>query len=282
MYTSRREDFLNKWIERPPATIKFPPFSGALNLADKNKDRRDRISENFLASFMCVANDFTHQNYTAFLSAPYVSAGAMSVTPENFTQCMTVHMVRRLPKADWLNDRDQFMQPTQKLSAEFISDAVIWSLFAPSNQTVSLRNVAYEGEIYQIRNNFFPFTLSELKTWQCSSLEMVRAIDSAREDRFAALWLKNHRSELSAEGLGVLSAGRELYKKFFAEITRLDLREWKIESWDAGFYQIRKALGDWEILRAPLKILAEKLEPQIYALGFLRDEVKYFGDTDDI
>ena len=70
--------------------------------------------------------------------------------------------------------------------------------------------------------------------------------------------------------------------KFFAEMSRLDLREWKIESWDAGFYQIRKALGDWEILRAPLKILSEKLEPQIYALGFLRDEVKYFGDTDDI
>ena len=277
-YSSNREDFLSKWIERPPATIKFPPFSGALNLADKNKDRRDRIAENFLASLTVKGNEFSNQTYVSILSAPYVSAGAMSVTPENFTQCMVIHMVRRLPKANWLNDRDQFMQPTQKRSAEFISDAVIWSLFAPSNQTVSLRNVAYEGEIYQIRNNFFPFTLSELKTWQCSSLEMVRAIDSAREDRFAALWLKNHRSELSAEGLGVLSAGRELYKKLYAEMSRLDLRKWKIESWDAGFYQIRKALGDWEILRAPMRALGAKLEPQIYALGFLRDEVKYFAE----
>ena len=278
LYTARREEFLSKWIERPPATKKFPPFSGALNLADKNKDRRDRIAENFLASLTVKGNEFSNQTYVSILSAPYVSAGAMSVTPENFTQCMVIHMVRRLPKADWLNDRDQFMQPTQKLSAEFISDAVIWSLFAPSNQTVSLRNVAYEGEIYQIRNNFFPFTLSELKMWQCSSLEMVRAIDSAREDRFVATWIKNHRSELSAEGLGVLSAGRELYKKFFAEMSRLDLREWKIESWDAGFYQIRKALGDWEILREPMRALGAKLEPQIYELGFLRDEVRYFAE----
>ena len=164
------------------------------------------------------------------------------------------------------------MQPTKKLTPEFISDAVIWSLFAPSNQTVSLRNVAYEGEIYRIRNNFFPFTLSEVRTWPCSSFEMVRQVDSAREDRFAALWLKNHRSELSAEGLAVLSAGRALYKKFFAEIARLDLRRWKIETWDAGWYQIRMSLG----AKIDLSALGAKLLPQIYELGFLRDEVRYF------
>ena len=274
-HVTKHVETLNKWIERPRRTIKFPPMVSAFNVIHE-KIRCDMVSEDFLAGFMCIGNDFIHQNYTAFLSGVYAGGSEMSVTPENFTQCMIVHMVRRLPKATWLNDRDQFMQPTQKLSAEFISDAVIWSLFAPSNQTVSLRNVAYEGEIYRIRNNFFPFTLSELKTWQCSSFEMVRAIDSAREDRFAALWLKNHGSELSAEALAVLSAGRELYKKFFAEIGRLDVRRWKIEAWDAGFYQIRNALGDAEVLREPMRALGAKLEPQIYELGFLRDEVRYF------
>ncbi|MBR1647051.1 MAG: hypothetical protein IJ685_09775 [Selenomonadaceae bacterium] len=268
----RRADFLNKWIDRPPCTKKFPPFSGALNLADKNKDRRDRIAENFLASFMLSGNDFSNQNYTAFLSGAVTIHGNVSVTPENFEQCMIVHMVRRLPKADWLNDRDQFMQPTKKLTPEFVSDAVIWSLFSPSNQTVSLRDVAYEGEIYRIRNNFFPFTLAELKTWACSSMEMVRQIDSAREDRFAALWIKNHRAELSIEALEVLNAGRTLYKKFFAEISGLDLHKWKISDWDAGFYQIRMALD----AKVDLSALSKKLEPQIYELGFLRDELRYF------
>ena len=47
-----------------PCLPKFPPMSGALNISAKNKDRRDRIAENFLASFMCVVNDFTYQNYT--------------------------------------------------------------------------------------------------------------------------------------------------------------------------------------------------------------------------
>ena len=185
---------------------------------------------------------------------------------------MVVHMVRRLPKATWLNDRDQFMQPTKKLTPEFVSDAVVWSLFAPSNQTASLRNVEYEGEVYRIRNNFFPFTLAEVRTWRCPSFDMVLQIDSAREDRFAALWLKAHADELSAQARDVLSAGREVYKKFFAQISTLDLPRWKIETWDAGWYQIRMALG----ATVDLSALSAKLLPQIYEFGFLRDELKLF------
>ena len=268
----RREDFLNKWIKRPRCTKKFPPLSSALNIAAQNKDRRDRVAENFLASFMCVANDFTHQNYTAILSGPYVSAGAFSITPENFEQSMIVHMVRRLPKATWLNDRDQFMQPTCELSREFICDAVIWSLFAPSNQTVSLRNVEYEGEIYRIPNNFFQFELSELENWECSSPEMRMRIAMAREDRFAAMWIKKHRDELSAAAISVLNAARAIYKRFYAELNRLDVRRWKISDWDAGWYQIRMSLG----ATIDLSELSTKLLPQIYELGFLRDEVRYF------
>ncbi|MBR7025259.1 MAG: hypothetical protein IKI08_04565 [Selenomonadaceae bacterium] len=267
---ARREEFLTRWIERPPCRKKFPPMSSALTVAAKNKDRRDRIAENFLASFMCVANDFTHQNYTALLSAPYVSAGAMSITPENFEQAMIVHMVRRLPKATWLNDRDQFMQPTKELPGEFITDAVIWSLFAPSNQTVSLSNVEYEGEVYRMKNNFYPFELSEIKNWSCSSSGIGMQILRATEDRFAAKWIKNHA--LSSEARAVLNAGREIYKKFYEELSRLNVRKYKIEDWDAGWYQVRMSLN----AKLSLEELSAKLLPQIYELGFLRDEVRYF------
>lgn len=271
-YSSNRKDFLNKWIKRPPAIKKFPPLSGGLNVADKNKDRRDRISENFLASLMCVANDFTHQNYTSILSGPYVSAGAMSITPENFEQSMVVHMVRQLPKATWLNDRDQFMQPTKELSREFICDAVIWSLFAPSNQTVSLRNVEYEGEIYRMPNNLFPFMLEELRAWKISDADIRMQIFMATDDRFAAKWIQKNYADISEESRAVLRKARIIYKKFYEELTDLDLKKYKIADWDAGWYQIRMSSG----ASIDLTELSEKLLPQIYDLGFLRDEVKYF------
>lgn len=266
----RREDFLNTWIARPRCIKKFPPLSGALNVAAQNKDRRDRIAEGFLASLMCKCNDFSNQNFTALLSAPYVSAGALSVTAENFEQSMIIHMVRRLPKATWLNDRDQFLQPVKELTPEFISDAVIWSLFAASNQTVSLRNVEYEGETYRIPNNLYPFELAEVRSWTCSDADIRLQLALETEERFAAIWIKNH--ELSAQAQAVLDAGRELYKKFYTELATLDVRRWKIADWDAGWYQIRTALGE----SVSLEALSDKLLPQIYKLGFLRDEVRYF------
>ena len=166
--------------------MKFSPMTSGINVK-RDKVHCDTIAENFLADLMSLGNDFLHQNYTAILSGVYSDGHDISVTPENFEQCMIVHMVRRLPKATWLNDRDQFMQPNKNLPRSFVTDAVVWSLFAPSNQTASLRDVAYEGEVYQIRNNFFPFTLEELQTWECSSPEIRWRLAMAHDDRFAAL-----------------------------------------------------------------------------------------------
>lgn len=268
---ARNDNFLNKWVKRPPNTKKFPPMSSALNFAFNKKIHCDRIPEGFLASFLCW-NDFLHQNYTSFLSAPYGTAGGMSVTAENFEQYMIMHAVHLIPKLNWLNNRDQFMRPTRELTREFIGDAVIWSLFAPSNQTVSLRDVEYEGEIYRIANNFYPFELAEVKSWECTLPAMRIEIFRAVEDRFAAKWIKKHRAELSAEALAVLEAARTIYKRFYLELERLDVARWKISDWDAGWYQIRMSLG----ATLNLNKLSAKLEPQIYELGFLRDEVRYF------
>ena len=193
-----------------------------------------------------------------------MSPGALSVTAENFEKCMIVHAVRRLPKTTWLDNQDQLMQPSKELSAEFVADAVIWSLFAPSNHTTSLSGVEYEGEVYRIKNNFFPFELAEVRRWKCSSAEIRLQLETETENRFVATWIRNH--ELSAQAEAVLTAARELYKKFYAELDGLDVKRWKITDWDAGWYQIRKSLGT----SLSLKDLSEKLEPQIYKLGFMR------------
>ncbi len=276
-----RDDFLSKWIKRPPATKKFPPFSNALTITCDNKDRRDRIADAFLASFMSKGNDFANQNYNALLSGPYVSAGAFSIVPENFEQAMIVHAVRRLPKATWLNDKDQFLRPTKKLPREFVTDCVVWSLFASSNNTASMCNVEYEGETYRIKNNLYPFSIDEIDQWQCSMPELFYALED-EEDRFAARRLQEY--ELSEEANAVLDSARPIYREFYAQLIELDRKQFRLEAWDVGWYQVRNALKDAGLLtpellapfRAAFERLGEKLLPQIYSLGFLRDEVTYF------
>jgi hypothetical protein len=255
----------------------MPPVSSAINLKIKGPDIRDRVSEDFLGSLMCAGNDIQHQGATAILSAPYGSAGSHSITPLIFEQSMVVHAVRRIPKASWHNDRDQFLQPSSPPSVAFVLDCVMWSLFANSNATSAMRDVAYDGETYQIENHFFPILRSTLTQWHMGDLDIAQQIPTA-QDRFAATWLAQQQQQngLSLEAQALLNAGTEVYKLYFAQLNQLRTSTFKIDTWDAGWWQIRNALDDvklggeaLEAVKQAHNTLKAKLDPQIYEYGFL-------------
>lgn len=249
-----RENFLNKWIDRPPATIKFPPLGSAIVVKTDNKDKRDRIAEGFLASLMCPGNDFQQQAVTYFLSGPSASAGGLSVTKENFEQAMIVHASRRVPKANWLNDRDQFMTPKDKVSAEFITDCTVWNLFSGSNQTAALKDVKYEGKKFQIHNHFFPFLLSEVKKWTITDPDIKMTFTNDK-DRFVATWLSTRK--LSKESKALLTKGEEIYKAYFSNLGQIPSNLFKIETWDAGWWQIRQSLAKVHLCKSEIDELKE-------------------------
>jgi len=202
-----------------------------------------------------------------------VSAGALSVTADNFEKSMVIHAVRRIPKATWINDRDQFLQPKQELSEEFVNDCTIWNVFSNSNQTASMKDVEYEKEIYQIKNNFFPFLIAELKNWEITDSDFSLALASA-EDRFVAKWLSE--KEFSKEAKETIEAGKEIYKFYFANLNQLRTNLFEIKTWDAGLWQIKKVLQDQDLARDLFKklkekhdILRDKILPQIYDYEFI-------------
>ncbi len=271
----KKEKFLSKWIKRMPTIQKFPPFSSAITIKLKNKDTRDRIAKDFIASFLCTGNSFQNQNATSFASGPFVSAGALSVTPENFEKAMVIHAVRKIPKATWINDRDQFLQPTKELNNRFIIDCTIWTIFSNSNHTTALQNVEYCQQIYQINNNFFPFLLEEIRKWKCEDPKIVNSMENDHE-RFLAKWIASNIANMSQESLEILEAAKEIYKFYFANLKILSTEKYKIQTWDAGWWQIRNALNyldldinifyDFKILHNKLR---QKICPQIYEYGFL-------------
>ena len=238
--SEHRDRFLSKWIERVPATRIFPPLGSAIAVKSGNVDVRDRIAENFLASLMCNGNDVQHHNNVALLSGPYVSAGALSVTPETFEKAMMIHAIRKNVKKTWLNDRDQFLMPESKPGIGFIRQCVVWSLFSDSNQTASLRNVNYKGQTFQIVNHFFPFKHAGVKKWGVSDSDIARAIEQDTEDRFMANWLASQKLDSRCEEL--LAVAREIYKTFFKRFKELPTSTFKVEHWDAGWYQVKRCL----------------------------------------
>ena len=255
--SAHRNDFLSRWIKRPRGTSIFPPFSSALTIKPGNVDTRNRIADGFLASLMCPGNELQNQQQTAFLSGPQASAGALSVTPENFEQAVVVFAARRIPKDSWINHVDQLMRPNRQLPPQFISDCAVWSLFDSKNQTVSLRNVIYQERVYQIVNPFFPFAASETQPEGCGK--------SFRNNSFVADWLA--KQTLSAEAQDVLASARKIYRLYFTNENSID---------DAGWYQICQALRDVKLgldLFAELKhwhdLLKAKIIPQLHNYGIV-------------
>lgn len=90
------------------------------------------------------------------------------------------------------------------------------------------------------------------------------------------------KKRLSKESKAVLNAGRDLWRAYFAHTDVYSVREeLKLNRPDVGWYQIRNALkkrndsGDYPAIdfaafEAAYKALSEKLQPQVFELGFLR------------
>ena len=271
-----RENYLSKWVPRPrTAPDAWPPLSSALTVAHERADSRNRVAPGFLASMMAKGNEMANQNFTALFSAPYTSAGAFSVIPQNFERAMILHTVRRLPQATWLNDRDQFMAPTEEiLDPEFVGDCVIWSLFADSNGTAAMKDVEYNGRLYQIRNNIYPYLLTEVQEWEVGLSTLQSSLVSANSDRFGAQWIQ--KNPLSSEATTVLDAGRSAYRAFYRLSNLVRHAHWKIGLWDVGWHQIRMSLGDRDLAAPELSAvrkahaaLGRKILPRLHDLGFL-------------
>lgn len=283
-----RDNFLSKWCERPKTDHIMPPLSNALTVVEGHKDVRDKAAPGFLCSLMAKGNDFQNQRYTALLSSPYCSAGALSVTTDNFEKAMIVHAVRKIPEATWLNNRDQWMQPNiPELPPRFIADCVVWSLFADSNNTASMKDVRYNKQIYQIKNELYPFPLRLVRQWECSLLPLQNSLFAAYEDRYATTWLENHEPSLSSEARQVLSIGQDIYRLFYDKSSSLPWPQYKIALWDCGWYQIRMALkehGDAQELLREMKAahdaLGRRILPQLTQFGFISGVEHHYSEDE--
>ncbi len=166
------------------------------------------------------------------------------------------------------------MQPDKPLSSEFVNDCVVWSLYASSNNTVSLRDVEYAGDVYQMPNHFFPMTLARLRRWSHADQDIALQLPTA-EDRYVARWLAERA--LSADAEAVIAAGEIVFRLFYEQANLLRLDKFRIAAWDAGWWQVRSALADRDFggealanLKAAHQALRAKLAPAVEEFGFFR------------
>lgn len=270
-YSASNEHLLTDWVVRPLSNkIDVIPLKNAVVPATANKDLRGtKWADGAVAWLNCAGNDLQQASkLTMILSSGFGSGRGFFVTSENLWQASVIFSVRRLIKPTWLNDRDQFLQPTESLTDEFKTDCLLWMLFNGSNLTASADGLEWNGKTWSLVNHFIPFTETEV----------------GAPDRFESDFMAQYLADkiLSAEAQAVLNAGRNLWKSYFEyKDVRTVRDEYKLNRPDVGWYQIRNALkarnasGDtapvnFNPFESVYQALTEKLQPQVFSLGFLR------------
>ena len=279
-YNIPNEYLLTNWIVRPKTNkTDIVPLKNAVIPATATKDLRGtKWSDNAIGYMLSGGNDLQHSGIqTVIFSSGYGSARGYFINEKNLWQIAIVFSVRRIIKKTWLNDRDQFLQPTKPLSEEFKSDCLIWMLFNGSNLTASANDLEWDNKKWSIVNHFIPFTEAEVNSPERFESDfMVQYLQSIRINEPDIV------NGLSMEANNVLSEGKKLWQEYFAHTDVHTVREeLKLNRADVGWYQVRKALqarnssGDFvpvsfKPFEEAYKELTEKLQPMVYELGFLR------------
>jgi hypothetical protein len=196
---------------------------------------------------------------------------------ENIIEGCIYFSVRLCIEPTWLQDRDQFLFPSNdnyKKDTAFQNDCFIFTLFHGQNRVSVSDGV----------NHWIPFSEKELKT--------DKKFESHFMYNFIAgkMVIKNRynlfdeerpsgKLEFSPEAKAVLEAGKELWKYYLSK-PRVNV--------NASFYDIRLFFqGETDgrmnnkskdeeynelisALREKMKILAKKIEPKVYEYGFLK------------
>lgn len=161
-YNLPNDIFLNSWLPRLKTNCTRIPLKNAVSPRE-GKAKVTLWIDNALGYLLSNGNDVQHSSQqTAVLSSVYNTGGGFYITKENLWQAAIVFSVRRLVKPTWLNDRDQFLQPTKPLTEEFKNDCLIWMLFNGSNLTASANELEWNGKKWSIVNHFIPFTEDEV------------------------------------------------------------------------------------------------------------------------
>ncbi len=277
-YNLPNDIFLNSWLPRLKTNCTKIPLKNAVSPRE-GKAKVTLWVDNALGYLLSNGNDVQHSSQqTAMLSSVYNTGGGFYVVEQNLWQAAIIFTVRRVIKATWLNDRDQFLQPTEPLTHEFKGDCLIWMLFNGSNLTASANDLEWNNKKWSIVNHFIPFTEEEVGSPdRFESDFMVKYLSETYKVSKNLIGF----AELSSEANHVLAEGKKLWQAYFSKTdTHIVREELKLNRADVGWYQIRKALqarnasGDtaavsFKPFEEAYKNLTEKLQPQVYELGFL-------------
>ncbi len=265
-----------KWIKSNYKNdTEIPGFSSALNIRESNcKWPHGAIG------YMYNGGNNVDKNAmeVALFSGIFCDSHGEALLDNNYYKVLSLFSARKLIEKNWINSKDEYLAPNEshpKLQ-EFVNDSIVFSLFHTSSNQSSLRNVNYHDKVWNIKNEFFWMSKSEIE-----SLALKYNNDDCfndaqvSKDRF--VYEKLQTITLSPEAKAVLDKANDIVRKTFKyrEQFNKEHPEYQIMNFDCGFYQIKALCREYmpELLKEfkeVYKVLADKMRPMVYEIGFLK------------
>ena len=280
----------------------FTTISDFKSINDWIITTRNRTDEKPIGFMYANGADFQHNSFNYIINdkSQLPHPRGTVVSTKNILEIAIYLAVRHCIEQSWLNDRDQFLYPSDgwKTDREFQGDCLIFTLFHGQNR-ISVTSTSLSDHTVGERsrtNHWIPFTEQQvgckkafkstfmadfIKAFLAGKID-VSATPQHNDGLFAqetALPPSNSCGNFSPEAKAVYDAGLELWKYYHSK---------RNANPDASFYDIRKffqgeskgrmnTISDDETyteligdLRAKQKVLAKKIEVCVYKYGFLK------------
>ncbi len=227
-------------------------------------------------------NDFQHNNIVYVLNTKeqLPNPRGIWINKDNLIPVSIYFSVRKAIEANWLNDRDQFLNPNNnwKADKEFQNDCLTFTLFSNNIQTK-----------FGV-NHWIPFTENEVNAKEKFESNFmtdfikgkIKPEQKNEGQLFSEETIRNDNKPLvfSEEATEVFNAGRELWKYYHQHKDinvnaalydiklhfqgRNDKGRMNAKSTDDKYTEL---IGD---LRQKLNLLADKIAPKVYEYEFLK------------
>ena len=270
LYNLDNKKGLMEWVyngKQEKRTILFPSFKS--RPIDLFEGKTGKITSDTISVIYDSMNGVGSSNVF------YVGngGGRFPITKSNFEKAVQAYFIKTASPSGWEYDKDELSSPSMQNNI-FTNDCIVYTLFGCAN--ISLRNVNYHDKLWDIKNEFFWMSKSEIE-----SLALKYDNDYCYKDAHSSserfVYEKLQTITLSPEANAVLDKANDIVRKTFKYRKQFDKEhpEYQIMNFDCGWYQIKKLCKEYmpELLKEfkeVYKVLADKMRPMVYTLGFLK------------
>lgn len=273
---------LSEWVvpkdimfyEQAPLMTSHLTFKGS-DVGDKVARFSGKLAVNALGSLM-VGNTLTRSSdQSAVLSMP-TTIQYVSITEENFWRCVSSYAFRRVIEAGWAIAKKEISAPNEKAEGYdiWVKNALVIFLFDWKSMMSSIRDVEWGGLTYTVRNKLFYCSKEEVIA-NCQDAKILRDIEENPPQNEFMLKMIGESEKYWGEPVRDLFNFCKQYTLFSYNSRSSVDYTCSLDSWDAGFQQIRAGLWNDELQEK----LSEKL---MSARDWLRKDLDKYGFVTDV